>query len=250
MGTKWYAEFFDGVVVDMWRRAVPAERTLAEVDFLERTLRLDRGGRVLDVPCGHGRHAVELALRGYEVTGVDLSTEMLAHAHAAAAEAGVEVDWRQADMRDLSGKRPWSAAYCCGNSFGYLGPEGDREFLAAVARRLAAGGSFVLHTGMVAECVLPGLAERSWAPMGEMLFLEENRYDAAASCLETTYTFVLEGRRESRTARHQVYTTRELVDLMAGAGLVATGLFGSVEGDPFELDSPELFVVARRPEKG
>ncbi len=171
---------------------------------------------------------------------------MLGHARAAADAAGVEVDWFRADMRELPTESLWDGAYCAGNSFGYLGPEGDRRFLQAVGRSLAGRARFVLQTGMVAECVLPRLEERSWEPMGDLLFLEENRYDAAASCLETTYTFIRDGRSESRTARHQVYTTRELVAFLAGAGLAVTGLFSSLAGEPFELDSPELFIVARR----
>ena len=119
---------------------------------------------------------------------------MLAHAREAAAAAGVEVDFRCADMRELDPDERFDAAYCFGNSFGYLGPEGNREFLERAGAVLDPGALFAIHTGMVAECVLPRLEERGWAPMGDLLFLEENRYDAGESCLETTYTFVRDGR--------------------------------------------------------
>ena len=246
MSASWYESFFGGVVVDMWRAAVPPERTLAEVAFLEAALDLEAGSRVLDVPCGHGRHAVLLADRGYLVTGLDLSAAMLEHARESAGAAGVEVDWRHTEMSRLADDERFRGIYCFGNSFGYLGPEGDRRFLARVAAALESGGRFALHTGMVAECVLPRLEERSWSPMGELLFLEENRYDATESCLETTYTFVREGRTESRTARHWVYTTRELRELLAGVGLEVRGIYSSLEQEPFELDSPELFLISQK----
>lgn len=244
--SEWYENFFEGVVVDMWRDATTPEATLADAEFLIEALALEPGARVLDAPCGHGRHAVALARQGYRMTGVDISQAMIGHAREAAAEAGVEVDWHLADMRDLPADEPFDAAYCFGNSFGYLGPEGNRIFLEKVAAALAPGALFALHTGMTAESVLPRLQDRSWAPIGELLFLEENNYDAAESCLETTYTFVRDGQSETHTARHWIYTVRELSDLFRDAGFEVRGLFRSLDCEPFELDSPELLVVARK----
>ena len=134
--SDWYETFFDGVVVDMWRQATPPEATFADADFLIEALALEAGARVLDAPCGHGRHAVALARRGYQMTGVDISKAMIRYAREAATEAGVEVDWHLADMRELPAEHPFDAAYCFGNSFGYLGPEGNRTFLERVAGAL------------------------------------------------------------------------------------------------------------------
>jgi cyclopropane fatty-acyl-phospholipid synthase-like methyltransferase len=245
MADDWYRTFFEGIVVDVWRAATPAEATVAEADFLERELALEPGARVLDAPCGHGRHSVELAARGYRVVGVDLSAEMLAVARREAAERGVTVDWRQADMRELPRDGSFDAAFCFGNSFGYLGPAGNREYLQAVAASLRTGGRFVMHTGMVAEAVLPRLEERSWSPLGDLMFLEENHYDATESCLETVYTFVRGGESVTRSARHWVYTVRELRELLASCGLTTTALYSSTDGKPYELDSPLLLVAER-----
>jgi len=70
---QWFETFFQGVAVEFWNRVVPSAVTLAEVDFLERTLAASPGSRLLDIPCGNARHSVELARRGYRMTGVDLS---------------------------------------------------------------------------------------------------------------------------------------------------------------------------------
>src|ERR1700731_2493225 len=71
--------------------------TLAEVEFLLEMLQPAPGSDVLDIGCGVGRHAIELAKRGYIVTGVDISRGMLAEADKAAREAGVKVEWIQSD---------------------------------------------------------------------------------------------------------------------------------------------------------
>ena len=247
MSDDWYRDFFDGIVLDMWRLATPEEATLGDVDFLERELVLEPGARVLDAPSGHGRHSIELASRGYRPTGIDLAEGMIEAAKASATERGVEVEWVMADMRDLPRDASFDAALCFGNSFGYLGPVGNREYLEAVSASLRLGGRFAIETGMVAESVLPGLEERSWSSLGELLFLEENRYDAAESCLETTYTFVRDGKTTSRTARHWVYTLRELRELLDAVGLQTVSLYASIDGEPFEFGSQQLLLVAEKP---
>ncbi len=85
--TDWWNGFFTGLFADFWRAVIPAEHTLAEVDFLEKVLALAPGSRVLDVPCGHGRHSLELARRGYRVTGLDFSTDLLGSARESARRA-------------------------------------------------------------------------------------------------------------------------------------------------------------------
>ncbi|MGH9460041.1 MAG: class I SAM-dependent methyltransferase, partial [Vicinamibacteria bacterium] len=102
MESKWYESFFQGIALEMWRKAVSPEQTRLEVDFLERVLGLTKASRVLDVPCGYGRHSLKLASRGYRVTGVDQSPQMIEEGRAAAVDAGLEIEWRNQDMRDLS----------------------------------------------------------------------------------------------------------------------------------------------------
>src|SRR5688572_20061015 len=87
----WFESFFSGLFLDVWRQATPPEQTRAEVDFLERTLVLPSGARVLDVACGLGRHSLELAARGHGPMGVDASGEALERARAEAAVRGVRV---------------------------------------------------------------------------------------------------------------------------------------------------------------
>ncbi len=243
---RWYEQFFAGVVVEMWQSAVPPEQTRREVDFLEQALQLQKGQHLLDVPCGFGRHSIEFADRGYHVTGVDVSTEMIDEAWRASDAANLDIAWHNADMRNLGWEAAFDGAICYGNSFGYLDRAGTRAFLSAVAGALRPGARFALDYGMAAECILPRFTERQWAPVEGMLFLEENRYHAVESCLETTYTFVREGNIESRTGWHWVYTAAEVQDLLHQAGLHTKFLYRSIEGESFELGCPLMIVVAEK----
>jgi SAM-dependent methyltransferase len=253
----WYRTFFEGVALDLWDLAVTPEQTRAEADFLERALAPRRGARLLDGPCGAGRHALELAGRGYRVTGVDLSREQIARARARTVEggrapgrrrsgAGRLVEWVHADMRDLPPAGGFDGAYCLGNSFGYFDPDGTRAFIRAVAQALDRGGRFAMDTGMAAESILPNFKEKEEHTIGDILFLEENRYHPAESCIETRYTFARAGRATTRTGLQWVYTLQGIRALLAEEGLETREVAGSLDGAPFTLGAPILLLVARK----
>src|SRR5579875_3067211 len=95
----WWTTFFEGPAVDFWLRATTNLPTKDEAAFLADALGLTPGARVLDVPCGGGRHALELAAQGCRVTGVDISADFLDAARALAAERALAIDWEERDMR-------------------------------------------------------------------------------------------------------------------------------------------------------
>lgn len=259
----WWTRFFSGVVFDLQRRFRTGDDTRAEADFLERHLvgrhpapggPGDARASLLDVPCGDGRLAVELAGRGHRLTGVDQSDEILDHArrNAAArlADRASGITWHRGDMRDLRGvpdHGELTGAFNCGNSFGYFGDGGDRSALAAVYGALAPGGRFVLESLLVAETVLPQMESRDWRVFGDAFVLMEPEYDPLRSELRTAYTFVTGDGVETRHAVYRIYTCRELCGLFDAVGFVDLQLFGSLEGDPYELGSPVLWLVATRP---
>jgi cyclopropane fatty-acyl-phospholipid synthase-like methyltransferase len=242
----WYEEFFHGLALDLWRAVVSPEQTKAEADFLEQILAVPKGAKLLDVPCGGGRHALALAARGYRMTGVDLSAEFIDEARTAATAGGWSVDWLLSDMRRLPWTAEFDGAYCFGNSFGYLEPEGTEEFIAAVARALRPGARFVIQTGTTAESILPANPKREWYQAGDVLMLIANEYDAVHSCLDTIYTFIKDGRTETSESSHYIHTAAELQRLLARHSLETESLYAGLDRAPFELGSSLLYLAARR----
>ena len=104
--TPFFTQFFGGVQLDEDK----AEVTRREVDALERLLSLSGPMRILDVPCGTGRHTLELARRGHQVTGVDFNPQVLDAGRARATSEGLNAEFRQADMRRLD----YDAVFDCG----------------------------------------------------------------------------------------------------------------------------------------
>jgi SAM-dependent methyltransferase len=242
----WYKDFFKGAPMDFWRLAVPLDWTADEVRFLEKWAGAPKGGAILDVLCGFGRHALELARLGYRVTGVDISPEAIDRLARDAKAEGLEVRAILGDVLELPPFGPHDAACCLGNSFGYFDDAGMRAFVAKVAASLGPGGRFILNTAMAAESILPEFPERDWTPAGDITLLVENAYLARESTVVTRYVFVREGRTESSTSRHLVMTTAAIVRMLEEAGLRTLEMFGSTEGDPFRLRSPQLYLVAEK----
>jgi SAM-dependent methyltransferase len=238
---QWFETFFRGVAVDCWRRFTTPEWTSREVDFIENQLGLPDGARLLDVPCGHGRHSIEFAERGYVVTGIDLSEECL----AAARETRPAGEWRRGDMRSLQLEAgEYDGAYCWGNSFGYL-PHADAcRFLASVASALKPRAPFLLDTPTVAEAILPDFERAQWHRTGDMFLLGETHYVASESRMDIEYTFVNDGRIETRPTSSYVFTAGEIKRMVEGAGFDVAALYGSTSGEEFVLGARGLIVKA------
>ena len=96
----WYEELFSNYAHKYDEEGF-TKGTVGEVNFIEGEMDYDKKCKILDIGCGTGRHAIELAARGYSVTGVDLSDSMLEKARNKARNAGVKVDFKREDARNL-----------------------------------------------------------------------------------------------------------------------------------------------------
>lgn len=283
MAGDWYGEFFTGMALEVWRAANPPAVTRAEAAFLERELDLEPGSRLLDVPCGNGRLALELARRGYRLTGLDQAGDFLAEGEQAAREAGLEIAWRVEDMRNLP-RLSWPASFdgalCFGNSFGYHDREGTAAFLAGLGAALRPGGRLALDTAMTAESILPELepgAEGIVEVVGGIRMEVTRRHDPARGRIEARYTFTRESggsgpeiptgtqsgiqgesrretrcetRRETRRAWYWVFSVEEIRRLLAAAGLATIEMYGDLDGTPYVAGMPRLLLIAEKVREG
>lgn len=245
---NWNEEFFR----TFWPRvasAVTAHRAgrnaAQDVRALVRLLRLRRGARILNVPCGYGRHAVELARRGFRVTGVDISSILLAQARQAAAESGIRVEVRRGDMRRLAYRRRFDAVLNLFTSFGYFGDADDLRVLKRFHRALRPGGRLVLHL-INRDWVVRHYRPRARARMGDYVVTERAKLDIPTSVI-TTHWKVERGRRVWRsTSRIRIYSGHELVAMLEAAGFRDVRCMADFRGGPLTLDSRWQVLVARR----
>jgi ubiquinone/menaquinone biosynthesis C-methylase UbiE len=251
---NWYEDFFHGVALDLWRKAIPPKQTIAEGEFLRQNIGCDPGAHLLDVPCGNGRLSLELAKHGYRVTGIDIAEEFIAEAqrsttenHPPADAGGTDsVDFILGDMRRIEGDSIYDAAYCFGNSFGFLEYADMEKFLQGVRRALKPGGRFVVETAMAAESVLPDFEEQTCHEIADISVTIKERYLADESCIDSEYIFEQNGKTESRKAKHWIYTAAEIRRMFERAGFAVLTTYSSLKCEPYKLGSRELILIAEK----
>jgi SAM-dependent methyltransferase len=223
--------------------------TFSEAKFAAAPAEVDRvlalggvaAGQVLDLCCGPARHALLLAQRGFEVTGVDRSEFLLGKARE--RTAGTNIELVQSDMREFVRPGAFDLALSLFTSFGYFDTRNeDLAVLRNVHASLKHGGVFVIDV-LSKEYLIPRCATRweNW-PSGE---LHVHHYEVFPGWGRIRVHWLLvDGERARRFAfEHNVYSGQEMLVLMERAGFTDVQLFGSLEGTPYDATATRL--VAR-----
>jgi SAM-dependent methyltransferase len=240
--TTWET-FFDAHA-PLYGENVFTKNTLKEVDFLLEELGVATGSSVLDVGCGTGRHSIELARRGYAVTGLDLSAEMLAMASAEAKAEGVQVEWIRSNATSFSFHGKYDAAIClCEGSLGLLSQTDDPiaqplSILCNISRSLKPQAR-VMATVLSASRMLRAHSNDDVASGGfDPLTLVES---AALPPREGV---------PAVPVRERGFVGTELRLLFRLAGLSVVNLWGGTAGNwgrrTLDLDEYEIMIVATK----
>jgi SAM-dependent methyltransferase len=216
----------------------------ADARALVTLLGLEPGARVLDLCCGPGRHAVELARRGMRVTGVDRTTRYLDQAARAARETGVDLALIQADMRSFVRPRGFDAALNLFTSFGYFEDPGEDEVVARnLLTSLEPGGRAVLDM-YGKELLARDFRPRDWSRHGDVILVEERTVRPGWDWISSEWTVLDGSSRRSFRVEHRLYSGQELRALLLRAGFGSVDLYGSFEGAPYDHEATRLVAVA------
>jgi len=226
------------------------ELTRGEVDFIETALDLHEDAALLDVACGGGRHALELARRGYSVEGVDSSATLIAYATRRAYEDATRARFVQGDMRARAYQQEFDAALVMNSSLGFFEDEVNRATLGRAAEALVDGGKLLLQclNPYQIESYLQGF-RTGWHALAGGYLLREARFDPRTATLQIDYRFLMPGQGvdvQHPGDRIRLYGYPELIALLRSLGLRPVAVFGDavLPPVPFEERSQWQVVVA------
>lgn len=248
---SWWQAFFDQEYLRLWAQFLPPEQTAQTVAGIQAALKLPPSAEVLDLACGQGRIAVPLAQAGYRITGLDYSDYLLDVARQAAADAGVDIAFHRADMRDLPAewRGHFDAVINIFTAFGYFENEAeDQKVLAGVANVLKPGGQFLIDVSHRDRLARDFMA-RDWRELPDgTLVWTQRLFDPIAGMSGEDLAWLADGQIHRRSFRVRAYTATELTRMLKAAGLTPTAYYGDWELNPFRFDSRRLIILSLKQE--
>jgi SAM-dependent methyltransferase len=248
--SAWYRQIAAGWARRMITGDSPgawAQNTGIEIQFAVRQLRLRPGDNILDLGCGWGRHSLQLAAYGLHVTGLDLSSELLALAQYNAQRQKLAVNWIEADIADLPLRGSFDAiAQFCGNLLTWFPTrESALDILWNVTGLLRSGGRLMLGSNDW-EPELP-LRSQDWDEWQGGAAIYRQRYDQSQR-VSHTQTVVFGPKHERREYRRQTWwpSHQDMEALFAQVGLTVCGRYNSFIDRSYDPGQRGLIYVLVR----
>lgn len=215
-----------------------------EAAFLYKALGLKKGNTILDLCCGPGRHALEFAQMGLEITGYDFSQEYLAEAVASAAKQKLNIEFEKGDMRKLKYAQQFDAAINLFNSFGYfINAHDDLKTICGISRALKNKGKLaidIINGTYMRNFTLP----RDWLDLGDCWRLDETEFNKQGMNCSWTFIDKKTGKARSANFFNRLYDRNSLSALLKKAKLKPIAFYGDFDGAKLTDNSERIIAIA------
>jgi SAM-dependent methyltransferase len=244
----WWEELFN----EDYSRALSRlsdEQIKREASFIEESLGVAQGGVLLDLGCGPGYHAVELAERGYAVVGYDLSLHQLALAADVAQERQQKLNLMQGDMREMAFDSVFDGVYCWNTTFGYFEEEKNFAVAENIFRALKPGGTFLVDV-VNRDFVTMQQPSSVWFEGDSAVCMDDMTVDFISSRLRVKRSVMLDdGRTRECPYSIRLYSLHELGKLLHDVGFRVAEASGdpSMPGVFMGQNAPRIIILAQRP---
>ena len=237
-------EFWHTAILPMLRERLA--KGSEDVTAIVELLGLAPPATVLDLACGIGRHSLELARRGFEVTSVDRTQGFLDEARQLFEAEGLHAELIREDMRRFRRPGAYDLAVNLLTSFAYFeDPEDDRRIVQNVHDSLKGDGVFVLDM-MGKENLARIFTPRDWEEKDGEIRLYERRVTKSWSWIDNRWIVIRDGEKREFTLGHRLYSASELARLFEDCGFASVDVYGSLKGAPYDHTAERLVVVGRK----
>jgi 2-polyprenyl-3-methyl-5-hydroxy-6-metoxy-1,4-benzoquinol methylase len=239
--------FFDGYYKEIWRHVFPEKTTIAEADFIIKDAQLVAGSHVLDLMCGYGRHSLELAKRGINVSAVDNLPDYINEITQKAVAENLPLECICADVIEMKIEKEYDAVICMGNSLQFFNAEDLQNLLVNISAHLKPGGRFYINTWTIAEIALQNIKENVSSHIGGMTLQSECTVLSHPTRIVVKSTIINEkGDREVKTGIDYIYSIAEMDVLLKEAGFQLKEIYSIPGRKPFTVGEPRAYIVAEK----
>jgi len=206
-------------------------------------LQLQAGAKVLDLCCGIGRHSLELARRGFEVTGLDRTKSYIERARTEAKNENLKVDFVLCDARRFCAIEEFDAVINMYTAFGYfVEPSDDKRVLLNAYASLRPGGKLLIET-MSKEVLARIFQPRQWQESNGRILLQQRQLSDDWSWIDNCWILLENGRQKEFTFSHRLYCAAELKNLFRQCGFKSVEAFGDLTGAAYDHQAKGLVVL-------
>lgn len=245
----WTENFFGKYYLSTHLPVLKNEKTLAEVNFIESILGLEKGSKILDLPCGHGRHSILLAERGYKVTGIDFQKDFISLAKENSKD-NLNVDFIVSDMRKINYENEFDGIVNFFTSFGYFTDEENIEVMKLFSKALKKGGKIIIDT-VNREWAVRNIGEikQSWMLYPDndnITFIANNYFDLLTGRMISKQAIINHDERYFQEQDIRLYTYTEMNQILNLAGLKMVSCYGDIYKSEYAEDSPSMITIAEK----
>jgi SAM-dependent methyltransferase len=222
------------------------KQAFEQVDDLISLLKPEPYSHVLDLCCGVGRHSLELAQRGFKVTGVDLTEKYLDEAKKKSKKKGLKIEFVHEDMRKFVRPDSFDFVINMFTSFGYFEKlEDDKKVARNIYKSIKKGGKFLID--MTGKEILSRIfRERDWYEIEGTLVLEERKLKEYWSGIETRWIMFKDDKRKEVKFSLRLYSAVELINLLKECGFGEVEVYGDLKGASYDNRAKRLVAVAKK----
>lgn len=229
-----------------WMSSNLEERAQKEVDKIESLIDIEEGASILDLCCGTGRHSIELAKRGHDVTGVDITEHFLERAEDNAEDEDVELELIEKDMRGHCEPESYDLVLNLADSFGYFEDEEENlQVLENIYESLRSNGRLLME--VTGKEVFAGMfKEKDWRRTDEGYLLHENKVENDWDTFRENRIKITDEDIREYENRFTIYSGKELREMLEEVGFDKVKIYGNMDGDSYDQNASRLIAVARK----
>ena len=242
---QWYKDWFDTEEYLIVYRSRNEKEAGKLVDIILNNIEINPGSKVLDMACGTGRHSILFARKGFDITAIDLSKNLLSIARQAAYEENLKINFIRSDIRHFSLTNDFSLAVNLFTSFGYF--ESDEENFLLIKNAFDhthSPGYFVIDF-LNRTFVEDNLVPETNVEYRDRLIFQKRRIENDRVIKQITIR-----KNGTENVYHEsvkMYSKEELSGLIRKAGFTIQSCFGDYSGNNFDLKtSPRIIIIARK----